>query len=482
MRSRFNVVIVLVYMVIGLSVVGYMGYKMAGNCALAKCQTLNVEFKDTSGLLKTNDVRIAGVMAGRVQDIKVDGKIAVATVQINEQYSPIYKDAHAIVRPKNLLGETYVEIDRGHPDSGSFSNGDTLKLINTITPVQIDEVLNALDPTTRNKLNIVINSLGEATAARGQDLSMSTGDLRRIAADVAVTSTTLNQQKDNIDALLVQFDLMQQTAADFHQQLTRVLADWNTASTTFMNHDTQLASALGHLSNVLGDLDTALTPNTRALASMVSNLPTTVDHANDFLDISTQVMQSFYNAPGAGNTTSQAFASTTPGTNPGSSLQDAVALFPRLAQVMQGINTCDMHIYANGYSNVPGQTEPASCPNPVDANGNATDPSLSGEIFTGHPANNTVPRDRHLFRVMGMASTADIPCALALPTVRSLKTPPATGAPAAEAAAHPCSVQANTTTGFDRYLPAAPHAANTQGSGGNFLQQLWNDLMGNSHA
>src|SRR5438552_5514547 len=259
-------------------------------------------------------------MAGRVQDIKVEGNMAVATVLIDEKYSPIHKDAHAIVRPKNLLGETFVEIDSGHPESGSFSNGDTLKLVNTITPVQIDEVLNALDPDTRTKLAIVVNSLGEATAARGQDLGMSTQDLRRIAADLAVTSTTLNQQKDNIDALLVQFDLMQHTAADFHQQLAQVLADWNTASTTFMNHDVQLASALGHLSNVLGDLDTALTPNTRALTTMVSNLPTTVDHANDFLDISNRVMQSFYNAPGSGNTTSQAFASTLPGTNPGSPL------------------------------------------------------------------------------------------------------------------------------------------------------------------
>src|SRR5438552_37595 len=124
MRSRFNIVIVLVYMAIGLSVVTYMGYKMAGNCVLARCQTLSIELKDASGLLKTNDVRIAGVMAGRVQDIKVEGNMAVATVQIDEKYSPIHKDAHAIVRPKNLLGETFVEIDSGHPESGSFSNGE----------------------------------------------------------------------------------------------------------------------------------------------------------------------------------------------------------------------------------------------------------------------------------------------------------------------------------------------------------------------
>jgi virulence factor Mce-like protein len=481
MRSRYNIVIVLVYVAIASSVLVYMGYKMAGNCLLAQCQTLNIEFKDTAGLVKTNDVRMAGVVAGQVQDIKVAGKIAVATVQIRQEYSPVYKDAHAIVRPKNLLGETYVEIDRGHPDTGNYASGDTISLVNTITPVQIDEVLNALDPDTRTKLAVVVNSLGEATAARGQDMNVSTGDLRRIAADLAVTSTSLNQQKDNIDALLVQFDLMQKTAADFHQQLAQVFTDWNTVSTTFMNHDVQLASALGHLSNVLADLDAAFTPNTAALTKMVANLPSTADHANDFLDISSQIMQSFYNAPGTGTTTSQGFASTVPGTNPGSPLQDAVALFPRLTQMMLGVNTCDMHIYGNGYYNVPGQTEPSSCASPVTGNGNATDPTLSSEIFTGHPANNTVPSDRHYFRVMGMADSADIPCALAWPTTRSLKIPPqllppVPGRPGA------CSVPANSVTGFERYQPGSPGALNTSGSGGNFLQQLWNDVTGGGHA
>src|ERR1035437_6074663 len=349
MRSKYNIVIVLVYMAIATSALLYMGYKMVGNCSVfAHCQTLNIEFKDTAGLLKTNDVRMAGVTAGQGQDIRVQGNYAVAIVQVNQQYAPVYKDATAIVRPKNLLGETYVEIDRGHSESGNFADGDTIKLVNTITPVQIDDVLNALDPTTRDELAVVINSLGEATAARGQDFNV----------------TSLDQEKDNLDALLVQFDLAQKMFADYHTQLAQVLADWNTASTTLMNHDIQLASALGHLNTVLGDLDSALTPNTKPLTTMVANLPTTINNTNDFLSISTQVMQAFYNTPGPNSATSQAYASTQPGTNAGSPLQDGIALFPRLAQVMLGVNTCDMHIYGNGYANVPGTTEANTCPSP----------------------------------------------------------------------------------------------------------------------
>jgi hypothetical protein len=312
-------------------------------------------------------------------------------------------------------------------------------------------------------------------------MNIGTNDLRRIAADLAVTSTTLNQQKDSIDSLLVQFDLMQKTAADFHGQLTQVLKDWDTVSTTFMNHDAQFASALGHLSNFLGDLDTALTPNTQALTRMVSILPSTADHANDFLDISSQIMQSFYNGPGPGNNTSQAFASTVPGTNPGSPIQDGVALFPRLAQVFTGVNWCDMHIYSNGYYNVPGQTERASCPNPLsnpsDPNSNAADPTLSGEAFTGHPAPNTVPTDRHFWRIMGMTSGVDVPCATVAPTTNANNI--GLGGPLKDGG---CSVPRGGTTGFDAYKPGGGGGALRTPDSGGFLQQLWNDLTGGGHA
>src|SRR5258708_14989434 len=93
MRSKYNIVIVLVYMAIATSALLYMGYKMVGNCSVfAHCQTLNIEFKDTAGLVKTNDVRMAGITAGQVHDIRLEGRVALAVVQVNQNYAPVYKD------------------------------------------------------------------------------------------------------------------------------------------------------------------------------------------------------------------------------------------------------------------------------------------------------------------------------------------------------------------------------------------------------
>jgi hypothetical protein len=372
----------------------------------------------------------------------------------------VYRNTHAVVRPKNLLGETYVEIDRGTPEAGQFHEGETVSLVNTLTPVQVDEVLNALDPDTRSKLGIVINALGAATAQRGTDLNLSAGDFRRIAADVAVTSTSLDQEKSNLDALITQLDLMQKTVADYHDQLAQVLQKWNDSSTTMMKHDVALADALGHLSNILGDFDTALTPNAQALKGAVAKLPSAVNDTSDFLGISGQITDYF-------------LQQRVDGTYP---LQDGVALFPRLAQVMLGANRCDTHIYANGYQNRPAATDagPAT-ENPACA-GLAMG-SLQGEAFTGTPAAGTVPSDRHLWRVMGMleaiGSPAKADCGILTPDHMA----------PSDAACAP----GNNGLGPYKGPIGSPSVSSStlapsNGNASSFWGQVWDDFFGAWHA
>lgn len=471
---------------IAFGVLSYMAVNMIGPCRpFAGCQTMNVEFKNASGLLHSNDLRIAGVKAGQVTSVTNKGGMAVIGIQVQPEYLPVYRDAHAIVRPKNLLGETYVEIDRGSPSAGEFRNGDTIALDHTITPVQIDEVLNALDPDTRTKLQIVINSLGEATAGRGQDLNLSAGDLKRISADLAVTSTTLNQEKDNIDALLVQLDLIQQTAADDHAQLAQTLQDWNTVSITMQKKAATFADAIGHLSHIAAVLDQGLSSNAPALHGAVAQLPTAINDASvntpgsqicgpygcspspngGFLGISSSIQELFIKPP--------------PNCQPsgnfkcGNTLQDGIALFPRLAQVMLGVNTCDNHIYANGYYNVPNVTEPGTCTPPVNASGNAVDPNLNGEVFGNFDPATGKAGNRHLWRVMGMIDLGKAGCGLLTPTT-DLQT------------AGNCYPGADGLSGYggNQYpnAPSATSGAPNSAAGGGPLQDLWSSLVGGGGA
>lgn len=451
MRSRWNFVIVLVYMGIASAGLAVMAINMGGPCLLQNCKVYSVEFKNASGLLHSNDVRVAGVAAGQVVAITQEKNLALVQVKVEQPFQPLYKDAHAVVRPKNLLGETYVEIDRGTEAAGELEAGGTIPLAQTLTPVQVDEVLNAFDPSTRQRLQLILNALGEATALRGKDMNLGAEAFKRITTDLATTSTSLNAEQDNIDALLVQLDKIQQTSADYHQQLAEVLAKWDFTSRTLANHDVALASGLSNLNGVLADLDTGLTPNAVALHSAVSQLPATIDDTKNFLGISNSLTGLFVKP-------------LKPGEKP--VIQDGINLFSRLAQVMTGANGCDTQIYATGYQNKPGTTENAACPAPgtplTDKFGGSE--QAKGDSSTGG--------NRHLWRVMGMFQGSEVQCGLQSPGAQ----PPSSPA---------CSPGTNGTEDFT--APSTPQAASSsappssQGRVG-FFQQLWQDLVGGGNA
>src|SRR5438105_11494035 len=76
---------------------------------------VKVTFPNAFDLAEQADVRIAGVTVGKVvsKQISPHGNGTLATLQIDKQYSPIRRNAQAILRTKTLLGETYVQLTPG---------------------------------------------------------------------------------------------------------------------------------------------------------------------------------------------------------------------------------------------------------------------------------------------------------------------------------------------------------------------------------
>src|SRR5437588_3522164 len=88
----------------------------------------SVAFPNASQLATQADVRIAGVKVGKVIDKRLDpnGNRTIATIQLQNQYAPIHKDAQAILRIKTILGETYVELTPGSPNKPALPDDGLL--------------------------------------------------------------------------------------------------------------------------------------------------------------------------------------------------------------------------------------------------------------------------------------------------------------------------------------------------------------------
>ena len=105
-------------------------------------------------------MRIAGVNVGKVKSVeRQEGTDpARVTMEITRTGLPIHEDATAKIRPRIFLeGNFFVDLKPGSPGDADAHDGDTIKVTQTATPVQLDQLLTALQ-SAREDLRDVLES------------------------------------------------------------------------------------------------------------------------------------------------------------------------------------------------------------------------------------------------------------------------------------------------------------------------------------
>ncbi|MGI8507579.1 MAG: MlaD family protein [Solirubrobacteraceae bacterium] len=157
---------------------------------------VRIAFPDASQLANQADVRIAGVSVGKVINKSLDpqGNRTIATIQMSNAFAPIHKDARAILRQKTILGETYVQLTPGTPKSPMLPDDGLLSRTNVEPAVQLDQIFNALNPTTRRAFQVWQQQLAIAVKGNDQNLNSVIGNLPQFAADATDLLQVLDVQ------------------------------------------------------------------------------------------------------------------------------------------------------------------------------------------------------------------------------------------------------------------------------------------------
>jgi phospholipid/cholesterol/gamma-HCH transport system substrate-binding protein len=169
----------------------------------ARPYEIKVPFTEATQLAEQSDVRISGVNVGKVQNIVLapNGKQAMATVDIEDQYAPLPEATRAILRTKTLLGETYIELTPGPRNGPSLPDGGTLPSANVAQSVQLDEIFRAFDPKTRKAFQTWMQESAIAIHGQGQSLSYGIGELEPTFASFDKLFRVLDTQRVAISQL-----------------------------------------------------------------------------------------------------------------------------------------------------------------------------------------------------------------------------------------------------------------------------------------
>jgi phospholipid/cholesterol/gamma-HCH transport system substrate-binding protein len=165
---------------------------------------VQVAFPEGTGLTKNIEVRAAGIPVGAVVDVDVDRAAgrALATIELESEYAPLASDARAILRRKTLLGETFVEIATGTASAPKLPDGGRLDDARVAKTVELDEMLQTYDPTTRRAFRIWQQELGTALGDRGESLNNALGQLPDFTRRGADLLAVLDEQETAVRGLV----------------------------------------------------------------------------------------------------------------------------------------------------------------------------------------------------------------------------------------------------------------------------------------
>jgi phospholipid/cholesterol/gamma-HCH transport system substrate-binding protein len=270
---------------------------------------VKAEFASANSIRPNSPVRIAGVTVGKVKDVARDPgtDAALVTMEIDKKGLPIHKDATMKIRPRIFLeGNFFVDLQPGTPSSPTISDGDTIPMSQTATPVQLDQVLTALQADTRHSLQQALEGLGTSltatpTAAENRDQeALVRGKTGAQALNLAiryggpaakssaiVNDAFLGQQPHDLSGLIAGLDRVTHGLDQNEAQLEDLVTNFNTTMASFASHSSDLQTSIHLLAPTLQHANSALThlnasfPNTRAFAREilpgVHETPATID-------------------------------------------------------------------------------------------------------------------------------------------------------------------------------------------------------------
>jgi phospholipid/cholesterol/gamma-HCH transport system substrate-binding protein len=239
-----------------------------GQFRFASSHSYHATFSEASRLKAGQDVRIAGVPVGKVNDVKLNADNTVdVSFDVNKRYQ-LYTSSLAKVRYLNLVGDRFLEITSGPGELRKLSPGATMPVQNTEPALDLDALLGGLRPVLKGldgaKVNEISNAVIEMLQGQGgalaNMLTSTSAFTQNLAARDQVIGdviTNLNTVLSTVDEKGTQFD----TSVDELQKLITGLAEGRDP----------IAGAIAPLASAENDLTDMLEKSRRPLQGVIEN-------------------------------------------------------------------------------------------------------------------------------------------------------------------------------------------------------------------
>jgi len=228
-QTRSSLVKLIIFIVVTTMATGVL-VVLIGNLTFQSSRDYKAEFTDATGVVKGDDIRIAGVKVGSVKSVEIKDRTR-ALVSFNVAKSSIVtKSSTATIRYRNLVGQRYISLTQGVGDLDRLPDDATIPLSRTQP---------ALD------LSVLFNGFKPLFAA------LSPSDINKLSAEVI---SVFQGEGGNFNALLQNTASITNTLADRDQVIGSLIDNLNSVLKTLAGRDKQLSSLIIEFKRFMGGL------------------------------------------------------------------------------------------------------------------------------------------------------------------------------------------------------------------------------------
>ena len=197
-------------------------------------------FSDVSGLYVDDDVRISGVQVGKVETIRLDGRIARVDFSAQADH-PVFTNTVAAVRYQTLIGQRYVELVQPVDPHDRLTDSGTIPLGQTIPSFDVAKLFNGFQPIFETLDPAQFNLLGENL------LRLIQGDESGIGPFLhhldVISKLAVNRQAV-ITVMIRNLSAISEDLGGKSQQLFQLIAQLNEVLTQFGSKAEEFRAAL----------------------------------------------------------------------------------------------------------------------------------------------------------------------------------------------------------------------------------------------
>lgn len=237
-------------------------------------------------------VMVGGFEGGKVAGIQVrDGK-AVLDLALDDDHAPLHDGAQVLVEWKATLGERRVEIQDGPRTNAEIPEGGMIPG-KQAKPVELDEVLNALDGPTRQHLASLVGQLDDTVGGHEADANATLRTAGPALESLGDVMQGLGSDGESIKGLVTQLNGMVGTLSHRDSDVRQIVGKLNRTTNAVAGQREHLGEAVRELPDTLhtakGTLDDVpevadkTIPLLHELRPATQQLPAVADHLNPVL-------------------------------------------------------------------------------------------------------------------------------------------------------------------------------------------------------